>query len=186
MLTRPDAGPGCSWMKRMHERVPGPSVTPVQPNPRIRWFWGFFSFLILFLVLVQLTRRWSSVVNMDGVREYQSPVRIAGLPVIAMGAHPNGVVAIGGRPTGFIAIGGIAVGVVAIGGLAFGGIALGGLSAAIFALGGGALGWWAVGGGAVGRYALGGLAFGDYAYAGNGVAYGYHEASGRQKEKLLE
>src|SRR6266566_3564468 len=33
--------------------------------------------------------------------------------------------------------------------------------------------------------AVGGLAVGGYAYAGNGVAYGYHEACGRQKEKLI-
>ena len=30
-----------------------------------------------------------------------------------------------------------------------------------------------------------GLAAGGYAYGGNGVAYGYHEASGRQKERLF-
>ena len=184
MLTRPDAGPGCSWMKRMHERVLGPSGPPDQPNPRMRWFWGFYLFMMLVFILLPFTRPWPST-NLNGAREYESPMRIAGMPVIAMGAHPNAVIAIGGRPTGLIAIGGIAVGVVAIGGLAFGGIALGGLSAAIFALGGGALGWWALGGGAVGRYALGGLAVGDYAYAGNGVAFGLHEAGGRQKEQLL-
>ena len=183
MLTRPDAGPGCSWMKGLQESLPKPSVPPETPNPWFRWFWGFYLFLML--VLVPLTRPWSSV-NLNGTREYQSRMRIAGMPLMAVGAHPSAVIAIGGRPTGLIAIGGVAVGVVAIGGLAFGGIALGGLSAAIFALGGGALGWWAIGGGAAGRYAFGGLAFGGYAYAGNGVAYGYHEASGRQKEKLLE
>jgi len=42
-----------------------------------------------------------------------------------------------------------------------------------------------VGGGAIGYRAFGGLAAGGYAYAGNGVAYGYHEASGRQKERLF-
>ena len=184
MVTRPDAGPGCSWMKGLQESLPKPSVPPETPNPRVRLFWGFYVFLMLVLVFLPLTRPWSSV-NLNGTREYQSQMRIAGMPVFAMGAHPNAVIAIGGRPTGLIAIGGVAVGVVAIGGLAFGGIALGGLSAAIFALGGGALGWWAMGGGAVGRYAFGGLALGDYAYAGNGVAYGYHEAWGRQKEKLF-
>lgn len=183
MLTRPDAGPGCSWMKRLQESLPKPSIPPEMPKPWFRWYWGLY--FLLFFVLLPLTRPWSSV-NLSGTREYQSQMRIAGMPVVAMGAHPNAVIAIGGRPTGLIAIGGVAVGVVAIGGLAFGGFALGGMSAAIFALGGGAVGWWAMGGGAVGRYALGGLAFGDYAYAGNGVAFGYHEACGRQKEKLLE
>lgn len=184
MLSRPDAGPGCSWMKRLHERIPGPGPTPEKPNPVFRWFWGFY--LLFFLLLFIPPRRPWIAVTMSGTREFQSQMRIAGMPLIAVGAHPYGVIAIGGRPTGVIALGGIAVGVIAIGGLAFGGIALGGLSAAIFALGGGALGWWAFGGGAVGRYAFGGLAFGDYAYAGNGVAFGYHEANGRQKEKLLE
>jgi hypothetical protein len=33
--------------------------------------------------------------------------------------------------------------------------------------------------------AFGGLAIGGYAYAGGGVAYGDHEAIGRQKEKLF-
>ena len=183
MLTRPDAGPGCSWMKRILKALPEPGATPEAPNPFLRWTWGFYLFFLL--LFVPLTRPWVSV-NLNGTREYQSSIRIAGMPAIALGTHPNGVIAIGGRPTGVIAIGGIAVGVVAIGGLAFGGIALGGLSLAIFALGGGAIGWWALGGGAVGRYALGGFAFGDYAYAGNGIAYGYHEASGCQKEKLLK
>lgn len=183
MLTRPDAGPGCSWMKRLPERVPGPSQPPEQLSPRLRLFWGFCLFLMFALLFAPLTRPRVSV-TLNNTREYQSQVRISGMPVIALGAHPNGVIAIGGRPSGLIAIGGIAVGVVAIGGLALGGIALGGLSVAIFALG--AIGWWALGGGAVGRYALGGLAIGDYAYAGNGLAYGFHEASGRQEEKLLQ
>lgn len=183
MLTHPDAGPGCSWMKRIVKALPEPGATPEGPNPFLRWMWGFYLFLFLFFI--PLLRPWGPV-TMSSTREYQSQMRIAGMPVIALGAHPNGVIAIGGRPIGVIAVGGIAVGVLAIGGLAFGGVALGGLSLAIFALGGGAIGWWALGGGAVGRYALGGFAFGDYAYAGGGIAYGYHEASGRQKEKLLE
>lgn len=184
MLTRSDAGPGCSWMKRLEESLPKPNVPDERPRPWARRFWSPYLFVLLALMLVQLTRPWVPL-TLNSTRGYQSEMRIAGIPLIALGAHPNGVIAIGGRPTGVIAIGGIAVGVVAIGGLAFGGITLGGLSAAIFALGGGALGWWAFGGGAVGRYALGGFAIGDYAYAGNGVAYGYHEASGRQKEKLF-
>ena len=38
---------------------------------------------------------------------------------------------------------------------------------------------------AVGPAPVGIVAVGGYAYAGNGVAFGYHEASGRQKEKLF-
>ena len=43
-----------------------------------------------------------------------------------------------------------------------------------------------MGGLSVGEAALRGLAMGRYAYAGNGVAYGALESSGRQKEHLLE
>ena len=53
------------------------------------------------------------------------------------------------------------------------------------ALGALALGWRAIGGLAIGEAALGSLAIGKYAYAGNGVAYGSLEASGRQKEHLI-
>ncbi len=84
-----------------------------------------------------------------------------------------------------LAIGGIAIGVIAVGGLAAGGIAIGGVSLGLLAFAGLAIGWRAVGGCAVGFRAFGGLAFGGYAYAGNGVAFGYHEACGRQKEKLF-
>ena len=38
---------------------------------------------------------------------------------------------------------------------------------------------------AIGYRAFGGLACGAYAYAGNGVAYGFYEASGRQRERLF-
>ena len=88
MLTRPDTGPVCLWTKRLHETVPKPSVPPETPNPCFKWFWGFYLFLmLLMLVLLPLTRPWSSV-NLHGTREYQSQMRIAGLPVIAMGLTP--------------------------------------------------------------------------------------------------
>ena len=48
-----------------------------------------------------------------------------------------------------------------------------------------AVGCLALGGGAFGYFSLGGLAVGGYAYAGGGVALGYHEASGGQRERLL-
>jgi hypothetical protein len=59
------------------------------------------------------------------------------------------------------------------------------LSAGILALAGVALGWHAVGGLAIGNAALGALAIGRYAYAGDGVAFGYDEANGKQKESLF-
>ena len=52
-------------------------------------------------------------------------------------------------------------------------------------VGGVAIGWRAIGGLAVGNAAVGGLAIGRYAYAGNGVALGRDEASGKQKESLF-
>jgi hypothetical protein len=42
-----------------------------------------------------------------------------------------------------------------------------------------------VGGLAIGNAALGALAIGRYAYAGTGVAFGYDEACGKQKESLF-
>jgi hypothetical protein len=70
------------------------------------------------------------------------------------------LLAYGPEARGIVAVGGVAIGLVAGGGVAIGGIALSGL-------------------------ALGGLALGGYAYAGGGVALGYHEASGAQRERLL-
>lgn len=182
MVARPDAGPGCLWMKNLHNRALGPADPQEKPHPMFRWFWSWYFILLIGFML--LARPWSST-GYSPRGSYESETRIAGLPLVAVGAEAKGVIAIGGRAKGIIAIGGIAVGVVAIGGLALGGFSFGGLSAGIFALGGGAVGWWAMGGGAAGRYAFGGAAIGDYAYAGNGVALGYHEANGRQKEKLL-
>ncbi len=190
MLRRPDAGPGCSWMKRWDERIGtlrGASSQGGAPPPFMKWFWLLYAFFMLIVFVGSYILRGPTYLfpKHSPLVPYESPIRVAGLPLIAYGDTPRGVIAVGGRPTGVLAVGGLAVGVIAIGGLAFGGIALGGLSIGILALGGGALGWWAVGGGAVGKYAFGGLAVGDYAYSGNGVALGRHEASGRQKERLF-
>lgn len=190
MLRRPDAGPGCPWMKRWDEKAGGgPSQGEAPPNV-LRKFWKFWIFYWVLLVLVfagSFFLRRPSLVwqNESPLTPRESSIRIAGLPLFAYGDRPRAIIAIGAHPVGVLAIGGIPVGVIAIGGLAFGGIAFGGLSLGILALGGGAIGWWAVGGGAAGKYAFGGWAVGDYAYAGNGIAFGRHEASGRQKEKLL-
>ena len=146
MLTRPGSAPGSGWMRDVSERLAsGPADTRRVP----RRFWVLYLvFMISALVILpMLGRRAMPSYN---VRSYESPTRIAGLPVFASGAAPVAIIAIGGRPRGVIAIGGIAYGAVAIGGVAVGGLAIGG-----------------------------------YAYAGNGVAFGYHEAGGRQKEKLF-
>jgi hypothetical protein len=119
------------------------------------------------------------------VHSYNSPIQIAGLPLLSIGPTAHGIIAYGGVATGIVAIGGVSAGVIAFGGLSVGVFAFGGLSAGILAIAGVALGWRAVGGLAIGNAALGALAIGRYAYAGTGVAFGYDEACGKQKESLF-
>jgi hypothetical protein len=145
----------------------------------------FALFFLLYMVFILVVTHLATAVVFSGERSYSSPTQIAGLPLLSYGASAKGIIAIGGRATGVIAVGGLAIGVVALGGLAIGAISLGGGSLAVLALGGLAIGWRAIGGLAIGDAALGGLAIGKYAYAGNGVAYGSIEASGRQKEQLI-
>jgi hypothetical protein len=184
MLTRPGSTPGFGWMKNVSERLASGPADPSDRRslPRRYWLW-YITFMALILAGVPLLR--SGIPPQPKFPFYESTTRVAGLPLFACGAAPVAIVAIGGRPRGVIAIGGIALGVVAVGGLAAGGLAIGGVSLGLFAFAGLAIGWRAVGGGAFGYRAFGGLAAGGYAYAGNGIAYGYHEASGRQKEKLF-
>jgi hypothetical protein len=167
-------------MRRLNDRIAGPA--PGEPEKPPRSMWPFFLLIFGLIAAVNWGGRWLPVAP---VEPYESPTRIAGLPLLAMGEHPRGIIAFGNFPVGVIAIGGASVGLIAIGGVAIGGLALSGLSLGIFAIGGGAVGWWAFGGGAAGYYATGGGAAGAYAYSGNGVALGYCEAHGRQKEKLL-
>lgn len=180
MVKRPGSGPGCLWMRRLNDRIPGPA--PGQPEKPRRGTWILFLLIFGTIALTNLGRPWLPATL---VESYESPTRIAGLPLFAMGEHPRGIIAYGNFPVGVIAIGGASFGVIAFGGVAVGAFALSGLSLGIFAIGGGAVGWWAFGGGAAGYYATGGGAVGAYAYSGNGVALGYYEAHGRQKEKLL-
>lgn len=183
MLTRDGSVPGSGWMRNLSNRLTsGPPDTRSLP----RSFWiAYATFMTLFLVILPLLQgRLIPSYSYNG-RSYESPTRIGGLPLFAAGAAPVGIIAVGGRPRGVIAVGGLPLGVIAVGGVAVGGLAIGGVSLGFFALAGLAIGWHAAGGGAVGYKAFGGLAIGGYAYAGNGVAFGYHEASGRQKEKLI-
>ncbi len=175
MLTRTGSDPGPHWMRRASEGFSNPATL----RRWSQWFW------VCFAVIMVLSFAFAHLLAHTATEPYETPTRLGGYPLLAHGPEARGIVAIGGKATGVVAIGGIAVGVIAFGGVALGGIALGGLSAGILAIGGWALGWWALGGGAMGYYAFGGLAVGGYAYAGDGVALGYHEASGRQKERLL-
>ena len=177
MLTRPGSPPGPAWMRNFSEQS---AATGEQP--RLMPFWLFF---LLYMGFILILTHLATAVLFSGERVYASPAQIAGFPLLSYGSTAKGIIAVGGKATGIVAIGGLAFGIVAIGGLAVGAVSLGGLSIAFLALGGLAVGWRAIGGFAVGQAALGGLAIGKYAYAGNGVAYGSLEASGRQKEHLI-
>src|SRR5882672_2362725 len=161
MLTRPGSAPGSGWMRDVSERLAcGPADT--RPVPRRFWLLWIAYMAIVFVTLQVVQRR--AMPSYD-IRSYESSTHIAGVPLYASGPAPIAIVAIGGHPRGVIALGGIAFGVIAVGGVA--------------------IGWRALGGGAIGYRAFGGLAIGGYTYAGNGIAFGYHEAGGRQKEKLF-
>jgi len=178
MLSRPGSKPGPVWMRRLSDSFSDPDRALKMMMP----FWAFF--IIYMLVFIGLTHFVTAVVlSKDYV--YESSTHIAGLPLVSYSPAAHGIIAIGGRATGVIALGGLAFGFIAIGGLSVGVISLGGISLGLFALAGVAVGWRAFGGLAIGHSALGGCAIGKYAYAGNGVAYGTVEASGRQKEHLI-
>jgi hypothetical protein len=181
MLTRPGSAPVSGWMRSVSDRLAsGPADS--RSLPRRYWVWYTIFMVVVLVILPAVQRR---AMPSFQVRSYESSARIAGVPLFASGTAPVAIIAVGGRPRGVIACGGIALGVVAVGGLAAGGLAIGGFSFGLIALAGLAIGWRAVGGGAIGYRVFGGLAVGGYAYAGNGVAYGYHEACGRQREKLF-
>src|SRR3989442_1759115 len=168
MLRRPDAGPGCSWMKRLDEKIGslggGPSQGEVPPKV-MKKFWKFWILYWVFMVLVftgsYFLRRPSLVWPKESpLTPHESSLRVAGLPLFAYGDTPRGIVAVGGRPVGVLAVGGIAVGLIAIGGVAIGGIALGGLSIGILALAGWGGGLWGVGVGGAGTDTFWGLELG--------------------------
>lgn len=184
MLTRPGSTPGSGWMRSVSERLASAPVDT--PSPPRRFWVAYIAFMALVLAILPLVqRRAMQPYDMGNTRSYESSARWAGLPLFAIGPAPVAIFAISGRTRGVVAIGGIALGVIAVGGLAAGGIAIAGLSLGFIALAGLAIGWRAIEGGAIGYRAFGGLAVGGYAYAGNGIAVGYHEACGRQMEKLF-
>jgi hypothetical protein len=178
MLTRPGSNPGPAWMRNISDSLSDPERAQKVMMP----FWVFF---ILYMLGILVVTHFVTAVALSKDHVYESAMRIAGLPLLSYGPVAHGIIALGGRATGVIALGGLAIGFIALGGLSIGVFAVGGLSIGIFALAGVAVGWRAFGGLAIGQAAVGGLAIGKYAYAGNGVAYGSAEASGRQKEHLI-
>ena|SRR5262245_45083173 len=179
MLSRPGCRPGPAWMRNI-------SDTLADPDRVRKVLMPFWLFLILYMLAILLVTHFVTAVAFSKDQTYQSRVVISGQPLVSYGFAARGIIAIGGRATGIIALGGIAVGVIAMGGISLGLLSISGVAFGLVAVGGFALGWRAIGGLAIGRAALGGLAIGRYAYAGNGVAYGSLEASGRQKEHLIE
>lgn len=176
MLTRPGSEPGPEWMRRL--------VDGSDPGKLRR--------LVLRIVIILGLIQMTAVVAADiavyrahghHVRSYNSPIQIAGMPLVSVGGRAHGVIAYGGVATGIIAVGGAASGVVAFGGVSVGFFAFGGLSLAGIAVAAVAIGWRAIGAVAAGHAAAGALAIGRYAYGA--VALGRHEAGGSQKESLF-
>lgn len=178
MLTRPGSEPGPEWMRRLGSSPEG-----------FRQIRKAILGIVIFFGVIQV----ASIVVADiavyrahgrHLRSYESPTQIAGMPLISMGRTAHGVIACGGLATGIVAIGGVTAGVIAFGAISVGVFSFGALSVGILVLAAVAIGWRAVGALALGHATLGVLAIGRYAY-GPGIALGYHEASGKQKESLF-
>jgi hypothetical protein len=179
MLTRPGSSPGPAWMRKLGDGT----VDPRELRRKMLRVIVFFGILQAASIIVGDIAVYKA--HGRHVHSYNSQLQIAGIPLLSIGPTAHGIIAYGGVATGIISVGGVSAGVIAFGGLSVGVLAFGGLSAGILAFAGVALGWRAVGGLAIGNAALGGLAIGRYAYAGDGVAFGYDEASGKQKESLF-
>ena len=176
MLTRPGSEPGPAWMRRL-------GGNPRQLRKAVLRIIVFVGVIQVAAIVVGDI----AVFRAHGrhVRSYNSPIQIAGMPLLSMGGRAHGIIACGGLATGIVAVGGVSAGVISFGGLSVGVLSFGGLSVGLLTLGAGAVGWRAIGAVAVGQAALGGLAIGRWAYAGPGVALGRDEARGDQKESLL-
>ncbi|SRR6266852_1608849 len=179
MLTRPGSSSGPEWMRKLGDGT----TDPRQLRRKLLRVFVFFGILQLGSIIVGDIAVYQAPGRHD--QPYNSPIRVAGLPLLSIGVVAHGIIAVGGVATGVIAIGGVTAGGVAFGGLSIGLFAFGGLSLAVMAFAGIAIGWRAVGAVAIGHSALGALAIGRYAYAGDGVALGRDEASGKQKESLF-
>jgi len=180
MLTRPGSSPGPSWMRNLSELA---TRDPRQFRRKLLWIFVFFGILQFGSIIVADIAGFRAPGRHN--QTYNSPIQVAGLPLISVGAVAHGVIAVGGIATGVIAIGGVTAGAISLGGLSMGLFAFGGLSLAVMAFAGVAIGWRAVGAVAIGHSALGALAIGRHAHAGDGVALGRDEASGKQKESLF-
>ena len=176
MLDRPGSEPGPEWMRRL-------AGNPRQLCKAILRIIVFFGVIQVAAIAVGDIAVYGA--HRRHVRSYNSPIQIAGMPLVSMGGRAHGVIAYGGLATGIVAVGGVSAGVISFGGLSVGLLSFGGLSVGLLTLGAGAVGWRAIGAVAVGQAALGGLAIGRWAYAGLGVALGRDQARGDQRESLF-
>ena len=120
MLTRPGSKPGPAWMRNISNALADPNRVGKVMMP----FWAFF---VVYMLGILLLTHFVTAVALSPEHAYESPTRIAGMPLVSYGPVAHGVIALGGRATGVIALGGLAVGLVAIGGLAAGVFSLGGV-----------------------------------------------------------
>jgi hypothetical protein len=178
MLTRPGSRRGPEWMSKLGSSPDG--------FRQIRKAILGISVLFGVLQVAAIVVADSAVYRAHGrhLRSYNSPVQIAGMPLLSVGRTAHGVIAYGGVAAGIVAIGGVSAGVIAFGAISVGIFSFGALSLGVFVLAALAVGWRAVGALALGHATVGALAIGRYAY-GPGIAFGYHEASGKQKESLF-
>ena len=177
MLTRPRSEPGPAWMRRLSSSPEGFRQIR-EAILGIRVLFGVMQVASIVVADIAVYRAHGR-----HVRSYNSPIQIAGMPLLSVGRTAHGVIAYGGVATGIVAIGGATAGVIALGPISVGIFSFGALPLGIFVLAALAVGWRAVGALALGHAALD-VSIGRYAY-GPGIAVGYREASGKQKESLF-
>jgi len=177
MLTRPGSEPGPEWMRQLGSQ---------EGFRQIRKAILGICVLVAVIQVAAIVVADIAVYHAHGrpLRSYNSPMQIGGLPLLSVGRTAHGVIACGGVATGIVAVGGVAAGVIAFGPVSVGVFCFGAMSLGIVVLAALAVGWRAVGALAVGHAVVGVLSIGRYAY-GPGIALGYHEASGKQKESLF-
>lgn len=118
--------------------------------------------------------------------DWESKVKIFGLPLLATGSKPRGVIAVGTKAAGFISIGAfsrgfislgaISMGVISFGCISLGGLAIGALAAGLLAAGALCAGIVAAGAVAIGLAAVGAVSFG--LFSAGALSFGHFIAMG--------
>lgn len=99
MLTRPGSEPGPAWMPRL-------GGNPRQLRKAVLGIIVFVGVIQVAAIVVGDI----AVYRAHGrhVRSYNSPIQIAGMPLLSMGGRAHGIIAYGGLATGIVAVGGSA------------------------------------------------------------------------------